>query len=180
MEPIEIVAQAVGIVAMLFNILSYQPKNKNTILAMQLCGGTLFAAHYLLLGAPVGGLINIICVIRAILFLFRDKLKTDRIGWFAVFFAFYIGIYILNFTVLGVAPTPVNFFVELLPVVGATALHIGFCLKNAGDVRKCGLVSSPAWLTYNIVAGSWGATACEVLTLGSIFIGIFRHDRKQK
>lgn len=179
MEPIEIIAQVIGIIAMAFNILSYQPKNKNTILAMQLCGGVLFATNYLLLGAIVGGLINIISVIRAILFLFRDKLKTDRIGWFIPFFATYIGIYILNFTVLGVEPTLANFFIELLPVIGATALHIGFCLKNSADVRKCGLVSSPSWLIYNVVAGSWGATLCEIFTLGSIFIGMLRHDKKQ-
>jgi hypothetical protein len=58
------------------------------------------------------------------------------------------------------------------------ALNIGFMLKDAAAVRKCGLVSSPSWLIYNLVVGSWGAIICEVLTLISIFIGMARHDQK--
>lgn len=178
MEPIEIVAQVIGLVAMLFNILSYQGKKQSVVIALQLIGGALFAANYLLLGATIGGILNLIAVVRAVVFLFKDKLKADRLIWFLPFLASYITVYILNFTVLGVEPTAFNFIIELLPVVGMTALNIGFRLKKAADVRKCGLVSSPAWLIYNIVAGSWGAIICEVLTLISIFIGMARHDKK--
>ena len=178
MEPIEIVAQAVGIVAMAFNILSYQCKKQSTVIALQLFGGALFSANYLLLGATIGGILNLIAVVRAVVFLFKDKLKTDRLIWFIPFLASYITVYILNFTLFGVAPTPFNFIIELLPVIGMTALNIGFRLKNASDVRICGLISSPAWLIYNIAAGSWGGILCEIFTLISIFIGMLRHDKK--
>lgn len=178
MEPIEIVAQAVGIVAMAFNILSYQCKKQSTVIALQLFGGALFAANYLLLGATIGGILNLIAVVRAVVFLFKDKLKTDRLIWFIPFLASYITVYILNFTLFGVAPTPFNFIIELLPVIGMTALNIGYRLKNASDVRICGLISSPAWLIYNIAAGSWGGILCEIFTLISIFIGMLRHDKK--
>lgn len=179
MEPIEIIAQAVGILAMAFNIFSYQGKSQKTVIFLQLFGGFLFAIHYLLLGATIGGILNLIAVVRAVVFLFKDKLKTDRLCWFIPFLLSYLTVYVLNFTVFGVEPTPLNFIIELLPVVGMTALNIGFRLKNASDVRICGLISSPAWLTYNFVAGSWGGILCEVFTLGSIFIGMLRHDKKQ-
>jgi hypothetical protein len=58
------------------------------------------------------------------------------------------------------------------------ALNVGFRLKDSAKIRKCALVSSPSWLIYNIVAGSWGAILCEIFTLISIFIGMFRHDKK--
>ena len=93
--------------------------------------------------------------------------------------ASYIAVYILNFALWGAELTPINLLVELLPVIGILALNIGFRLKNASDVRKCGLISSPAWLIYNIVVGSWGAILCEVLTLISIFAGMFRLDKKK-
>ena len=70
-----------------------------------------------------------------------------------------------------------NFAIESLPVIGMTALNVGFRLKKASDIRKCGLVSSPAWLIYNIAAGSLGAILCEIFTLLSIFIGMLRHDK---
>ena len=177
MKPIEIIAQIVGIFAMLFNILSYQGKKQKTVIALQLIGGALFAINFLLLGALVGGILNILATIRAIVFLFKDKLKADRLPWLFGFVASYIVVYILNFTAFGKEPTAFNLIVEVLPVIGMLALNIGFMLKNASDVRKCGLVSSPAWLIYNIFVGSWGAIACEALTLISIFVGMFRHDK---
>ena len=147
---------------------------------MQLVGGFLFAVNFLMLGALVGGILNVIAVLRAVLFLFKDKLKTDRLPWLFGFVASYIAVYILNFTAFGKEPTLFNFVIELLPVIGMTALNIGFRLKRAADVRRCGLVSSPAWLIYNIVAGSWGAIACEIMTLISIFVGMLRHDKAKQ
>ena len=66
---------------------------------------------------------------------------------------------------------------EILPVIGMTALSVGFRMKSASAIRKLGLISSPAWLIYNISVGSWGATLCEAFTLLSIFIGMLRHDK---
>ena len=179
MTCIEYIAQAIGILAMVFNIVSYQGKKQGTVIALQLVGGCLFAVNFLLLGAWVGGILNIIAVIRAVLFLFKKQLKTEKLPWFILFLCSYITVYILNFTVFGVEPTLFNLIIEVLPVIGMTALNIGFRLKNASDVRKCGLISSPAWLIYNIVAGSWGAILCEAFTLISIGIGMVRHDKKK-
>ncbi len=178
MKPIEIIAQVIGIIAMMFNILSYQGKQQRTVITLQLFGATLFSVNYLLLGATVGGILNILAAIRAVVFIFKDKLKADRISWLIAFTATYISVYILNFTVFGKEPTAFNLIIEILPVIGMLALNIGFRLKNSAGIRKCGLISSPAWLIYNIVAGSWGAIICEMITLISIFVGMFRHDKK--
>ena len=137
MEPIEIVAQIIGIAAMVFNIISYQGKKQSTVIALQLVGGALFAINYLMLGAIVGGLLNIIATVRAIIFLFKDKLKADRLPWFIGFIIIYISVYVLNFTVFEKEPTVFNLIIEVLPVIGMIALNVGFRLKNASDVRKC-------------------------------------------
>ena len=178
MEPIEIIAQAIGIVAMVFNILSYQGKKQKTVITLQLFGGLLFAVNFWLIGAKVGGILNVIAVIRALIFLFKDKLKADSVFWLIGFILSYIVVYILTFTTFGTELTPWTLIRELLPVIGMTALSVGFRLKDAANIRKCGLVSSPAWLLYNIAVGSWGAIICETLTLISIFVGMFRHDKK--
>ena len=180
METREIIAQGIGILAMVFNILSYQGKKQKTVIALQLCGGALFAVNFLMIGATVGGILNILAVIRAMLFLFKDKLKANSIFWLIGFVLSYIAVYVLTFTVFGTEPTPWYLIREILPVIGMTALSVGFRLKDAAGIRKCGLVSSPAWLIYNIAVGSWGAIVCETLTLISIFIGMFRHDKKSQ
>ena len=69
--------------------------------------------------------------------------------------------------------------IELLPVIGMTAISVGFRLKDSADIRRCALVASPAWLIYNVLAGSLGASICEIFSLGSIIIGMLRHDKKK-
>lgn len=174
----EIIAQIVGLVAMLFNILSYQGKKQQTVIALQLFGAGLFAVNYLLLGATVGGILNLIAVIRAIVFIFKDKFKADSIPWLVTFIASYVAVYILNFTLFGKEPTLYNFVIEVLPVIGMLALNIGYRLTDSANIRKCGLIASPAWLIYNVAANSWGAIICELFTLFSIIIGMLRHDKK--
>lgn len=180
MEFNEILAQSFGILAMILNIISFQCKNQKGIIALQLFGGALFSVNYFMLGATVGGMLNIIGTLRAIVYLFKEKLKADRIGFLIAFVISYIAIYVLNFAVFGKEATPFNLIIEILPVIGMTALNIGYRLKRAADVRRCAIISSPCWLTYNIVAGSWGAIASEILTFSSIIIGILRHDRKKQ
>ena len=178
MEPNEIIGQIISIAAMGCNILSYQNKSQKLLLVFQLLGGVLFAISFFLLGATVGAILNLIAVIRALMFLFSEKLKMSHPLWLFAFMVSYVTVYILTFTVFGTKPTFVNLLVEILPVIGMTALSVGFMLEDSSKVRMLGLVSSPAWLIYNIYYLSVGAIICEALSLISIFIGILRHDKK--
>lgn len=180
MNTYQILAQLVGIVAMAFNILSYQQKTRGRAIGFQLFGSALFAVNYFMLGAMVGGILNLVGTVRAVVFLNRERFRADRLGWLVGFTAVYLLSYGLTFTVFGKPVTAFNLIVEFLPVVGMTATTISFRLKEAADIRKFGLVSSPSWLVYNIVNFSIGAICCEVLSLGSILIGMLRLDGKKK
>lgn len=180
MEKITIIAQILGIVAMAFNILSYQRKSRMGAITFQLVGGLLFSIHFFMLGAFVGGILNAVAFIRAIVFLNKEKLHADHICWLVGFTLVYIASYILTFTFFSKEPTPVNFIIELLPVIGMIATTISFRYSDAKTIRKYGLISSPSWLVYNIASGSIGAIACEVFSLCSIVIGIVRFDLKRK
>ena len=174
-----IIAQGIGIVAMVFNIFSYQQKNQKNVILFQLFGGMLFGIHYWMLGAVVGALMNVIAVIRAIVFIFKEKLRADHIAWTVGFIAVFLVSYVLTFTVFGKEPTPINFLLEFLPIIGMTALTIGFRCRDAKAIRQFGLISSPAWLIYNIANVAIGAICCEVISLISIVVGMLRLDRKQ-
>lgn len=174
-----LLGQAIGIVAMAFNILSYQNKNQKTVIAFQFFGSALFALSFLMLGAIIGGILNFIGIIRALVFMNKEKLHADKPIWLWGFIAAYLVTYVLTFTVFGQEVTPVKLLIEALPVIGMTALTIGFRMTDAKAVRCMGLISSPSWLIYNIASGSIGAIACEVITLASILIGMLRHDRKK-
>lgn len=179
MKSIELIAQIIGIVAMAFNILSYQQKTRTAAITFQLVGASLFAVNFLMLDAVVGGLLNVIGAVRSIVFLNKEKLHANHPAWFAGFTAAYLTSYILTFTLFGKELTVVNLIIEFLPVIGMVALTVSYRLSDAKAIRRFGLISSPSWLIYNIANLSIGAICCEVLSLGSILIGMFRLDRSQ-
>ena len=60
-----------------------------------------------------------------------------------------------------------------------TATTISYRLTDAKAIRRYGLISSPCWLVYNIANFSIGAILCEILSLGSIVLGILRLDKQK-
>ena len=180
METIEIIAQIISIAAMALNVLSYQQKSKNGVVAFQLVGGFLFAVSFLMLGSYMGALLNLLGFARAIVYLCPKRLRADSVLWLYGFIALYLASYAATFLLLGTEPIAKNFIVELLPVIGMTAGHIGIYLGHARTIRYLGYISSPSWLIYNIVTFSIGAIICEVINLVSITVGILRFDLKKK
>lgn len=179
MDPVRILAQVIGIAAMGFNILSYQRKTRSGAIAFQFCGSFLFAVNFWLLGATMGCILNLISTVRAAVFLNRDRAKANHPAWLVFFLSTFALSYILTFTVLGKEATLFNLIIEFLPVIGMTATTLSFRKHDAATIRRYGLISSPCWLIYNIAVFSLGAILCEVMSLGSILIGIFRLDRKK-
>ena len=177
MEINEIIAQIIGIVAMFFNLFSYQQKTRKGAIVCQLFGTILFTINFFMLGAIVGALMNFIGAVRAVIFINKEKLKADHIGWFVGFTVVYLISYVLTFTAFGKDPTAINFILESLPVIGMIATTHSYRLTDAKSIRNFGLISSPVWLVYNIANFSVGAIICEVLSLASIIIGMIRLDR---
>ena len=180
MTTTEIIAQVISIAAMATNILSFQQKTKNGVIAFQMVGGLLFGISFLMLGSYMGALLNFIGFTRAIVYLNPERFHAGHYGWLIGFFALYLASYAATFLLLGTAPTAKNLIVEFLPVIGMCAGQIGFYLGKARTIRYLGYISSPAWLVYNIISVSIGAIICESINLISITVGILRFDIKRK
>ena len=173
------IAQAIGIVAMLFNIFSYQQKSARRIIAFQLFGTFFFAVSFFMLDAYIGAILNLVAFVRAILFLKKDKLHTDNLPWLIGFCAVYLAAYVMTFTVFRQAVTLPNLLIECLPVVGMLFTHLAYRSGEARLVRRFGLGSSCVWLIYNIIALAVGAIACEAFSIISIFVAMARLDKKK-
>lgn len=174
-----IFAQAVGIVAMFFFVFSYQQKKAKSIIAWQMIGGLLFSVNFLLLGEYIGAMLNFIGFIRAVLFLKKDKLHTDSIGWLVGFTLAYLGAYALTFTVFGTEPTLPNFILQCCPVLGMFFQHLGLRHEDTRKIRMFCLVGSVAWLIFNSVVVAIGAILCETFNIISIFVAMARFNRKK-
>lgn len=172
-----IIAQGFGIAGMTFNILSYQMKKQRNVILMQMFGGLLFAINMFMISAFIGGILNVVAVIRAIVFANKQRIRNIKLCT-VMFIVSYALSYILVFTVFGKAINTANLITELLPIIGMTALSIGFAKNNASDIRKYGLISSPSWLIYNCINLSIGGIICETMSLISILTAYLRYDKK--
>ena len=181
MIDLETVAQIIGIFAAAINILSYQCKAKKRLMLMQLFGGLLFCANYLMLGAIMGGIMNALAVIRALLFINKERWRLNDTALTVGFIIAFLASYVITFTLLGVEPSVRNLIIESLPVIAMSAMTVSFKMKNATAIRILAItLGSPGWLVYNIFAKSIGAILCEAFSLVSLVIGIIRHDIRRK
>lgn len=175
-----IVAQIIGIIAMVANIVSYQFKKSSSIMLSQLIGSALFSVNYLMLNAPIGAILNFIGIFRALVYLNQHKIKLRKGYLIAIFILFYVISYACGFLVFQKEPTLPNLIVEILPVIGMSAITLGYSANNARRIRFLGLVNSPCWLIYNVICFSVGGILCETFALISIITGFVRHDIKRK
>lgn len=176
----DIFAQALSIAGLACIVASYQQKKKSALILCQLVGGTLFGIHYLLMNAYAGFLLNIIAVFRALVFYKENLPKKAGNVWVCVFHVLCLAAYAAAFLLFDTEPTPINFLLEVLPVIGMFSLSISFNMTGAKEIRRLGMISSVCWLIYNIAHLSIGGIACEAMCLVSIIVGMLRYDIKKK
>ena len=173
-------AQAFGILGMAMNCVSYQAKKQRNIIFFQFFGSLFFMINMFMLGKAMGGLLNIVGILRALVYMNKDKLKHINL-WTALFFLLYIASYVATFTILGTEANVRNFLVEILPLVGMMATNIGFVMKDAKSVRYSVFVNSPSWLLYNCLGTpAIGGILGECFNLVSAVIALIRHDLKKE
>ena len=171
--------QTLGYVGMACNISSYQLKKKKHLLLCQVLGGSLFAIHFLLLGQWSGFMMNAVGVFRGLVFSRENWSKKASRIWTAVFFLAFVLCYVLIVTVIKEQLSTEDWIMELLPVLAMCLMTVTFGLLPASKIRAISLVGSSLWLIYNIHSFSQGGIACEVISIISSIVGIFRYDIKR-
>jgi hypothetical protein len=173
-------AQIFGIIGMIFNIIVFQQKKQKMVLLFQFFAAISFAANYFMLGAVIGGLLNLVGALRSVIYYFEKQTKANSIGWLVFFILAFASSYPLNFLVFKTPPTRFNLIIEILPVIAMIVATIAIKIGVSKMVRRLGLISSPLWLTYNCFTGSIGAILSEIFNLISIIVGIIRLDIRKK
>lgn len=176
----DFVAQAFGIIGMIFNIFVFQQRKQSGVLVCQFMAAITFALNYLLLGAMVGGILNLVGALRAVIFYFEEKTRARTLPWLIAFAVLFAVSYPLTFLVFKTPISTRSLIIEALPVLAMIIATVALRAGKARVVRSLGLISSPMWLIYNCFSGSIGAIASEILNLISIIVGIIRIDIKGK
>ena len=68
--------------------------------------------------------------------------------------------------------------ISLLPFFGTASLVIAFWQEKPKYIRRLAIASSPPWIIYGLLVGSYPVVVAETLLLVSNFIGQYRFDIK--
>lgn len=154
-----VVSQILIAIAICFDIISFQLRDRRYILLCLVCAGLLISAHFYFLGNLTAMWLLLISVSRY----FTSIFTTSR--WLAFFF-------------IAVASVSTfltyNGFQSLISLTGASFQTLAAFHKKDQQMRQLMIVGVSFWLIHNILAESPGAVIMEVIFLTSNLIGYYR------
>jgi hypothetical protein len=166
-----IFVQIIGFIGLLFFVLSFQQKNRNNILVLMLFGQAIFLFHFVLLAAWTAVGMNLIGMVRTLIFRFRDE--QECADW-----KFWPLVFVLLFILAGLLAR--EYWIGVLPVVAMSIETIGLWKRNERILRLINLFPHPFWFSYNLLKGSLAGIVCEIFVFSSILIAIMRYDRMRR
>ena len=164
---IQLIAQVIGFLALLFVLLSFQKNNRYFILLFLIIAQILFTIHFGLLGAWTGAAMNGVAALRTYIFNQREsKHWSNNHVWLYLF--------ILLFWISGIISWKGYF--SLLPILAMTVDSFAVWNKKTSNIRLFMLIPRPLWFVYNFTVGSYAGMITEVFVLFSIVVGVIRFD----
>lgn len=167
-----IIIQVIGVGAMITEILSVQPKFRRSMLWLRVISNLLWTAHFGLLGAWAGALMNGIGTVRSYTFNTYGASQDRNPGLlYVVLAAEVVGGFIVFDNLYG-----------LLAVGGMIVATIGLWQLDTQRLRLVMLASALPWFIYDMLVGSIPGMADEILASISSMIALyrFRHQNRME
>ncbi len=162
--------QFIGIIALVFITLAWNAKTRKKILDLQGIGGGIFVIHFLLLNAYTGALINVVMVLRNLVFAQRDRKRWANSKWWLYVFIF-LSVLVLIFFWQG--------WPSILPVIGLIVGTYGLFRENPKEMRFFILLTALVWIPYTIIVHSYSGLLNHVVSNLGLLVGMYRLDRKK-
>lgn len=146
--------------AIVFDLMSFQFKDRKKIVGCLFCAGVLISSHFILLEQWTAASLMLIATIRYLTSIFSTspKLMTFFCGTSAI-------------------ATVVTFsgITSVLSCLGSMFQTVAAFNKDDKKLRELMLIGTSFWLIHNYVVGSPTAVLMEVLFISSNLIGYYRH-----
>ncbi len=179
----ETIGLILSMCGMCANVLSFQVRKKGLLLTIQTVGTTLFSVAFFFAGGGIGGIMNILLLIRNFVFMGmgEKKGKALYIALGVLIASYFAGLLIYNF-VISPEQSLADKLWNIFPVLGGTIGTIAFSVTRLNLLRKIKLGDSVCWLAYNahIGLGALGGILCEVFSICSIAVALFRFRKKKE
>lgn len=170
----DIIPQAVGLIAVATFLLSYQQKKRKNIIILNILSRCLYIVQYLLLGAFSGAILDILGALSSVI---AAQKHTSFIKQHTK--AVLISLDICIVLVGGIIAFINGSFLDLLPVVGVLFHTSAFWISSEKIIRRVSLLGSPFWFVYNILSRAYGSAIGDILTMISILIAMFKYKNRE-
>lgn len=164
-----IIGQVLGIIATCLTCLSYQANTKRSLLAIQTVATAFTCVSFLFLDAMTGFALNIVCILRNIVFYFQNS-RTK------LFYASAAGMTLAMIVVGALSwQGPISLVLILALAINTVFIAIGYPQL----LRKSILLTCSMIIVYNVFVFSIGGIANESISIVSSVIGIIRYRNAQ-
>jgi Bacterial inner membrane protein len=155
-----ILSQILVGIAIVFDILSFQFKERTKIVACLLVSCTFIATHFMILGHWTAVCLGILAALRFATSLFSTSKKV-----------------MLLFVAATIVLTAVSYngLLSLLAGSGGCFGTVASFCKDDKRLRQLMLVGTSLWIVHNYLAGSPGAVLMEAIFIASNVVGYVRY-----
>jgi hypothetical protein len=170
--------QIIGYIALYFSCIRFLKKKKVELLYLSIFANAFYLMHYYMIGAYAGCITVVLAICRDYYIFLREKhhkkhrnrkLYNNAYIFVAIFIT-YSAFILLN----------INETKNILSLIAGLSY---FCFEwfttNKTTLKLASCVTTIPWLCYNIVYMSYPGIIADLLTLTSIFAGIFK-DKKRR
>ncbi len=164
-----IIGQILGIIATVITFISYQANTKKILLILQTAATVCTCLSFLFLGAKTGFALNIVCIVRNVVFYFEER--TSRL--------YYPSVIVLTILMAGVGALSWQGPISLLMIIALGVNTVFISFGNPQLLRKSILLTSTMVFLYNIYVFSIGGMTSEMISIVSSVIGIIRFKNKK-
>lgn len=165
MNYIYILSQIFGTIALVILILSFQKNKKDELLKLQVFSSLFFSLQYVFLNAITGCLMNLMTLVRNIIFR-----KFQNIKWLIVVIALMIILSAVSYSGL----------ISLLPTIAVILYSIAIWQKNLTITRIVEVISCSLFIIYNIKFYAITGLISTIIELISALVAIYRFDIRKK
>lgn len=162
-----LIAQGIGMVGLIFAIISFQNNKRNLILLFLGMAQMCFIIHFALLEVWTAFAMNIVGATRTFFFMLRGRKK-----WMDSDLVMYL--FISLFLIAGILSW--QNWLSLLPIMAMVIETIGVWQRDPRKIRFIVMIPRPMWITFNAIHRSYAGVLTELFVITSLIAGIVRFD----
>lgn len=167
-----IIAQFLGVLAVVAFLLCFQLKKRRNIIIVNLTSRLLYILQYILLGAFEGAVLDLMGFILSMFAGYKEKELFTK--WSKLI------IIVVNVILLAVGLSLYENFFSLFAIFGIVFEVTALWLTKEKNIRILSFIAAPFWFTYNIANAAYGSAVGNVLAMISIALAMLRLDYNRK